>query len=53
MNLHSGRSRINNRPWPDQTHFPFQHIPQLRQFIETGLAQEAAHRVTRGSFFSL
>src|SRR6185503_7430528 len=28
------------RPWPDQTHVTFEHVPQLRQFVEAAASQE-------------
>src|SRR4051794_18033805 len=30
------------RSWPHQRHVAFEHIPQLRQFIETCVAQKSA-----------
>ena len=32
---------LHNRPWADQAHFSTEHVPDLRQFIETGFAQES------------
>src|SRR6185503_11475394 len=30
------------RPRPDETHVTFEHVPQLRQLVDAGLAQERA-----------
>ena len=35
------------RSWPDQAHIPFEYVEELRQFIDTQLADHLAHPVTR------
>src|SRR5215471_10991601 len=32
------------RPWPDQAHVSLEHVPQLRQLVESAAPQEAANR---------
>src|SRR5213594_4278993 len=41
---------FHGRAGAHQRHFADQHIPELRQFIETGLPRIAPTQVTRGSF---
>lgn len=34
--------RLHNRPWSYEAHFPFQHVPELGQFVEAGFSKEGA-----------
>lgn len=34
--------RLHNRPWSYEAHFPFQHVPELGQFVEAGFSNEGA-----------
>lgn len=45
--------RLHNRPGPHETHFPFQHVPKLRQLIEAGLSKEGAALCDAGIIFQL
>src|SRR5262245_350744 len=31
------------RAWPDQTHVPLEHVPELWQFVESAASQKPAH----------
>ncbi len=33
---------LDDGPWADEAHFPFEDVEQLRQFVQAGLAQEGA-----------
>lgn len=38
----AGEVLHEERPWPDEAHFPFEDVPQFGQFVEAGGAEEAA-----------